>query len=353
MSKFFLKILAVLLLLTPQSQSSEAEDVHVFYESDNAFVMPLTVSIASLIYHVTPNENLTVHILEAGITKENQKNMDSTLHKQFPNKKFKLDFIKFDEKLVSGIDSYKWPKFIYTRLFMARLLPPSAKRCVHIDADTVLVDNIRKVFDTPLDEKQVIAFSEAQTDIDLAAKDLSGFHIRNWGILPHQAQGGLVLLDLDKIRNLGLEEKWKRTLIENQKDKDMFTDEHLLMIMSAETKKILPPECNVVTERVDISSENLNNFSYHQYTKNGDKITKATFKHTSDPIMIHYAARFKPWNYYQKREEWAKIQAPFLYDLWYKYYEIAGFDGAPDKTKKKNLINSLVDSVSKLFNNLF
>lgn len=61
---------------------------------------------------------------------------------------------------IDKLNSSNWSKMIYYKLFMPHILPLEVERCLFLDVDMVVVDNLNELYNIPLNPNAIIAAVE-------------------------------------------------------------------------------------------------------------------------------------------------------------------------------------------------
>ena len=140
--------------------------VPIFYACDDNFVKFTIVSISSLIKNADKNREYVIYILNAGISDEMKR---ETL--KLENECFCIKFVDVKEQLKKiqtdlPLRDY-YSKTTYFRLFIAEMFLEYDK-AIYIDSDTVVLEDISKLYDVELKDNYVGACNEqamVQTEV--------------------------------------------------------------------------------------------------------------------------------------------------------------------------------------------
>jgi len=170
--------------------------VPIFYICDNKYMRYINVSIKSIIENCNPDRNYEIHVLHTDITEET---IRRTRLIETENVKIYFDDVtdKFNaikEKLFVR-DYYNMST--YYRFFIADMFPKLDK-VIYIDGDTVVVDDIAKLYDIDL-EGNIIAGAHEQAFVQV---DLYGRYIEEvLGISRYETiNAGVMLIDTKAFR---------------------------------------------------------------------------------------------------------------------------------------------------------
>lgn len=176
-----------------------SEPVAVFYSSDETYAPYLAVSLQSLIENSDPERRYRVVIMERGMSAASQHALKglATTHVSVEivhiNDRLN-DLVNSDDNLLR--DDYKTTT-LYFRLFIPELFP-DLDRAVYLDADTVVPDDIAKLYDTDLKGNLIGGCHDVFMDSSQALTD----YVQNTQGYPVATyiNSGVLLMDLAGLR---------------------------------------------------------------------------------------------------------------------------------------------------------
>ena len=103
---------------------------------------------------------IRVFLLTNGISDDNQRRLEC-LCKAYGNS---IEICQPDSQLsqycdIDKLNSSNWSKMIYYKLFMPHILPLEVERCLFLDVDMVVVDNLNELYNIPLNPNAIIGSS--------------------------------------------------------------------------------------------------------------------------------------------------------------------------------------------------
>ena len=173
------------------------EGIPIFYASDEKFAPYVAVSMASILHNT--NSYINFYVIDGGI-RDSTKNMIKLLSKDFSN--FSIEFIKINKNEI--FKNFREIETIsldtYSR-FLISSLKPNLKRVIYLDADTIVLDDISKLYNEDLEGYTIGAVSEFG---DATFKILENLNIKK----SHKYfNAGVLLIDLKKWREDNITEK--------------------------------------------------------------------------------------------------------------------------------------------------
>lgn len=232
--------------------------INVCLACDNNYAKYAGVVIASVLANSKDDESLNFYILDGGIS-ENKKTEILSLKSI---KDCKIEFVQIDESMFEDYKKVATHKYIsiatYYRLRLATLLP-EVERIIYFDCDMVVNSSLNNLFNVELGEN-VIA----------GVRDINKRMLQQ---NPSYINAGMVLFDLNKIREENIEQKFYDYTNENFETIKM-GDQTII-------NEVLKGRIKIVEDEWNVQSSNFTNRS--SYTKH--------------PYIIHYVAKRKPWHF--------------------------------------------------------
>lgn len=248
--------------------------INICLACDDNYAKYAGVVIASIMKNSESDEILNFYILDGGISDDNK----SKFNELKTIKNCNIEFVQIDESMFEDYKKVATHKYIsiatYYRLRLATLLP-NIKRIVYFDCDMVINASLKELFYTELGDN-VIA----------GVKDINKRMLEQ---NPNYINAGMVLFDLEKIREENIEQKFYD-----------YTNEYFETIKVGDQEiinEVLKNRIKIVDDNWNVQSSNFTNRS----------------SYTSNPKVIHYVARKKPWHF-----------ASFSYhrDYYFKYLQL-------------------------------
>lgn len=268
--------------------------INICLACDDNYAKYAGVVIASIMKNSESDEILNFYILDGGISDDNK----SKFNELKTIKNCNIEFVQIDESMFEDYKKVATHKYIsiatYYRLRLATLLP-NIKRIVYFDCDMVINASLKELFYTELGDN-VIA----------GVKDINKRMLEQ---NPNYINAGMVLFDLEKIREENIEQKFYD-----------YTNEHFETIKVGDQEiinEVLKNRIKIVDDNWNVQSSNFTNRS----------------SYTSNPKVIHYVAKKKPWHY-----------GSFSYhrDYYFKYLQLTSWKLSKKELFKWTKINQLV-----------
>lgn len=290
--------------------------VPIFYICDNAYMKYINVSIKSLVENSTKDYEYRIHILNTDITEDT---IRRTRTLETENVKI------FFEDVTEKFNAIKEKLFVrdyynmttYYRFFIADMFPEYDK-VIYIDGDTVIIDDIAKLYNIDL-EGNIVAGAHEQAFVQV---DLYGRYVEEvLGVSRYEViNAGVMLLDTKAFREEKILETFVRMLGEY---KFVVTqDEDYMNVICNGRIKFLDLEWNAQT------------FKFLDFPVQEENIH-----------IIHYDMSIKPWYFLDCR----LANYFWEYAAMTDYYDElkAGLEAYTDEQRQRalNVLTSINDLV--------
>lgn len=230
--------------------------INICLSCDDNYAVHAGVVIASILTNATNEDNLSIYVLDGGISDIKKQQ----ILKLKSIKDCEINFIKIDEKDFEDYKCVCTHKYItiatYYRLKLASLLS-NIDKIIYFDCDIVVNSSLKELYNTVLDNYLVAGVQDinkkmAQTN-------------------PNYVNAGMLIFNLDAIRNENIEEKFLK-----------YTKENFETIKCGDQtiiNEVCKDRIKLVGDTWNVQSSNFTNRS----------------SYISEPKVIHYVAKNKPW----------------------------------------------------------
>jgi lipopolysaccharide biosynthesis glycosyltransferase len=205
----------------------------------------------------------------------------------------------------------------YYRLYAAEVIPTTYSKVIYMDTDIIVLKDLTNLFSTDLEGNYIAGVKAAGYIIN---KDKIEKYYKSIGLksITEYINAGVTLWNLDNIRRDNLTPK----LVELAAKNFGSMDQDVINIAFQGNIKHLPLKYNLMTKYANMylaktSAEYKKLVSIYK-----DDLLNEAF---SDPVIIHYADKVKPWN----------DKNSFLSQVWWKYAKLTKFKFVKQKSKSE------------------
>lgn len=185
-------------------ENKNVKTYSIAFSADRDFSVPLGIAIYSLLLHAKPGRYFDIHVLDGGVT-EQGKAMIEALKADYPC--FNVTYWDLSNQFTDLPSNFRFTVATYYRLRLANLLP-HVNRIFYTDADVLICDDLEELFQIDLGE----CYAGATQELSAAREGHEGLkaYREAFGVpddgTPYYCAGQL-LLDLDRIRQDGIEDR--------------------------------------------------------------------------------------------------------------------------------------------------
>lgn len=261
-----------------QDQVKERKSLNVVYASDDNFSQMLGISMISLFENNRECEDIAVYILDDGISDGNKQKLNSIGDKYDRT----VTYISVENVSVPHeIQSLRWSKSAFTRIFMRRLLPKEISRVLYLDCDVLVRCNLEKFYMT--DTRGCCAAGVRDC--------VSENYLKNLGMGEHDlyCNSGVLLIDLNKWH----EEEFM-DFLKAHINAVTYPDQDVINGVCSEKMLCVHPCYNCYTALFDFSYKDLMVFRQPKEYYSESEIAQAK----KSPAIVHFTSSFlsvRPW----------------------------------------------------------
>lgn len=269
--------------------------MNIVYASDNNFAEILGISMISLFESNRDCSEIVVYILDDGINEDNKAKLLFVAEK-YDREIFFLDVSKID--VPEFVQSARWSKSAFIRLFMRKILPSNVKKVLYLDCDVIVMQQLDKLYDTNIDKYIAAGVQDC----------ISSSYLRNLKLNNDDfyCNSGILLINM---------EKWNENdfMLYYDKFKSVIKYPDQDVINGIYSRKMLKLDLkyNCYTALYDFTYKDLMTFRKPKKYYSEEEVSKAK----ADPAIVHFTTSFlslRPWIEGCKHPyvgEWLKYKA--------------------------------------------
>ena len=249
----------------------KAETIHIAFCVNDGYVPFTTVTIKSIAENNRGND-VVVHLFSDRISASSRQRLAEAVSGY---ERLSLEVHLVDDLELKGLNAGKWTVYAWYRILLPEILPAEVKKVLYLDADTLVVTDLRELFDLDLTGCSVAGALDTLTFYD------ETFERCGYERALKYICSGVLLINLDYWR----EKQITRQLIAWEKenhDRIAFADQDAINYVCRETKIVLPLRYNVF--KVYLTS--------NLYTS--AELSEEVKACACRPAIIHYA-NYYPW----------------------------------------------------------
>ena len=293
--------------------------IPIVLSSDNNYTPFLYTTMLSVLKSANKNTFYDFYLIVTPDFSNKNKEVINKLKKEYD---CNINFIDIENQF----NNLPWTPAAWYRLILAKLLPKQYDKCIYLDCDVYVCNDLKQLYNIELNENYVAGVI-ACTYYVFADKMHS--NILNIPSTKKYINSGVLLVNLKQIRNENITSRFFELLTSNQ-DLPAY-DQDVINIVCYGKIKILPPKYNMILRHVFINDIRLNDL----YSKEEIKEAK------TNPCIIHYMCEQKPWQgFYKYGSFWWKLAIKTPYKFYFMFLFTKNILNPVPKIK--NIIKGLI-----------
>lgn len=248
-------------------------NIHIFFASDNNFVLPLYNALSSILRNANAQDNLNFYILDKDIS-ENNKNKIKNLKKVKP---FNIEYIKINDDLFKDCPLLKICGHISLQTYYRYIIPrvkPNLPKVLYLDCDILVKSSLSDLWNIDLKDTYCGAVQELYKDSNIDARRLNVKTYFNAGVL--------LLNNKKMIEDNTTDELFRVTKDLYESGNLVYQDQDVLNVVFNDNITWMSPRFNYQQNISGDSSEKI----YSQTELEDAK---------RNVVLVHYNSGIKPW----------------------------------------------------------
>lgn len=284
--------------------------MNIVYASDNNFAEILGISMISLFENNKECSEITVYILDDGISKDNKEKL-LFVAEAYGREIYFLDISEIN--VPESVQSARWSKSAFTRLFLRRILSNNIKKVLYLDCDTLVLRSLCQLYQTNMDDYIAAGTQDCVSKLYLRNLNLNDDDI--------YCNSGVLLINLERWRESDFELFFNKfNSVIKYPDQDV--------INGVCSKKLLKLDLqfNCYTSIFDFTYKDL--LKYRKPSKYYSE--KEVDEAKSNPAIVHFTTSFlslRPWVEESKH--------PYVNE-WLKYKDMSPWKDVPLKKDNRS-----------------
>lgn len=249
-------------------------NMHIFFASDNNFVLPLTNAISSILRNASEEDYHNFYILDKNISLKNKKRINNL--KKI--KDFSIEYIKIEDSLFVDCPLTKECSHISLQTYYRYIIPrlkPELEKILYLDCDILVVDSLKELWNVELGDSYCAVVEELYKGTSQEAERLNIESYFNAGVL--------------LINNA----KWVKENITEclfNATRELYVNKNLIWQDQDVLNYVFKDNVKWISPKFNYQQNCYPNYTYTRYTKTD--IDEAE----SNTGIIHYNTRIKPWD---------------------------------------------------------
>jgi lipopolysaccharide biosynthesis glycosyltransferase len=271
---------------------------HIVFCSDDAFAEHTAVAIRSLVDNASDLRRLQIWVLDAGMSSKSRAMMGDL----FSELKISIEFPRLNLADVQTLPADRHVSIAtYGRIFIQESLDDSIKRCLYLDGDLIVLDDILKLAEITLQNKCIAAVDDFCLERRAALSMPSSIRYFN---------AGVILFDLERWRNENISTRILNYVAQYPENL-VYWDQDAMNAVLCEKRRRLPLRWNQQIH-----------FDEYPCSLAEGCAEAEILEAISDPAIVHFVGPEKPWHFmclnpskhlyytFRERTPWAGYSLP-------------------------------------------
>lgn len=261
--------------------------MNIVYSSSDSYCEIAGISMFSLLENNQAAEEINLYLIDNDISRENKKKLENMIT-AFNRKLIYLDPPDIEKLSNTEINVGRWNISTFYRLFLPSMLPEHVKRALFIDCDTLVLQDLRPLWNMDLGDKWLYGVDDCRgaayrTNLGLDEKT-------------NYINNGVLLIDVEAWRKHKVEQMFLQFIHDNRGD-ITFVDQGVQNGVLSKLNKsgLLHPRYNCLTVFFDFDYENLMKLRCPPVPGDARQYKEAT----ENPAIVHFQSCFRsglrPW----------------------------------------------------------
>ena len=276
-----------------RGKSNQKSEICVAYSTDENYLYPTLVSMASLMENCNENTFCKFTVLVSPEISEEGQNKIKSIEKNYSN--CNVNVVNMGGQFDSSEVRF-WSRAMYYRLNLPEILKEE-KKCIYLDGDTIVRKDLSTMFNLDMSNYYIAGIRDINCYINSTSDHYKLLDIPN---LNSYVCSGVLIMNLEKMRNDNLNQVLEEIIKENDVKKTLkFPDQDALNKACYGHILTLPFKYGALAHAgFDYSYEESEYAQWASNKKDWDEGRK-------DPTVLHFTGD-KPWNnnYSKFCEEW-------------------------------------------------
>lgn len=290
--------------------------VHIAVAGDDAYALPMAVTVRSAIESLGVNRSLTVHVLDCGLSEAS----GSRLRQSWRDPRVTVEWYRPNLAVLQELPT---PERVglghvtvstYARLLVESTVPADLDRVLFLDSDLLVLTDVGKLWEEDMGDSMAMGAPDVGApwfDSEVVLRDRPQSRRRlvlarpipdyaDLGLAPAlpYINAGLVLIDLSRWRTASVSERALRCLADARRQV-VWSDQYALNVVLAGKWHVLHPAWN----------QGCHIHAYRRWEHS--PFDREVFEEARDhPRVVHFTTGYKPWLPYYRgpyRRKWLDV----------------------------------------------
>jgi lipopolysaccharide biosynthesis glycosyltransferase len=258
--------------------------VRIVCGADDTYALPLAVTLHTALESLDGGP-VQITVVDGGIEDDSKRRLARVVRNAPPDAD--LQWAQADLSAISDLPTHNWINTTtYLRLFIPQVLPDHADRVLYLDSDLQVEDNLRHLWEKPLDGQPIGAVRAYGTPYVSSDLGIEKYAELGYGPETPYFNAGVLVIDLDRWRSLNVSRRVVDYLRTYEEHVQMVDQEGLNAVLADQWKR-LDLRWNVMSHLVNFDDWDPSSFKRRVRPRRTSLLR--------DAAIYHYAGGSKPW----------------------------------------------------------
>lgn len=294
---------------------SNTDSIVVVCAADDNYVIPLSVTLKSILVNLSNSQKITCFVIDGGIEEFNKQR----ILKSLDSEQIAIEWLQPTDAVLNKVKvSGHVTVTTYYRLLIPDLLPQQLRKAIYLDCDLVVNEDLGRLWTIDIGDSYLLAVQ------DMGIREVSnprgGLHnYQELGIPPNSKylNAGVMIFNLEKWRTESISAQAIEYLEQNKEHVLNWDQDGVNAVLVGKWRE-LDPRWNQTPSIYKCRSWRESPFTEDIYNNV-----------IQQPYIIHFATAIKPWHYYCEHP--AK-------DLFFRYLDMTVWSGWRPKKPLKYIL---------------
>lgn len=247
--------------------------MNILVTLDSNYIKPLKVMLKSLFLN-NPEEKFAIYLMQSSISQEELQNLSDYIEKHGS----RLEVVDIDDNYFDDAPILlHYTKAMYYRLLAYKFLPKELDRILYLDPDTLVINPIKELYNTDIDD---YLYAAAYHDI-ISIKGVNKIRLNSYKIDAYY-NSGVLLMNLE-LQRQSIDDKRIFEFVEENRSKLIMPDQDILNALYSK---------NIKTLDEILYNYDARYYRYYKIKSSGIHDMDYVIKNT---VILHFCGKRKPW----------------------------------------------------------
>jgi lipopolysaccharide biosynthesis glycosyltransferase len=182
-------------------------NISIVVASDNHYAILIGALLKSIEVNHKTSEHIDFYIIDDGISTKNRRRIVESVNSSFISVHWLQSSKIIPEDVTIPVDSSSFPLTTYLRIFSPYVLPAEVERIIYLDVDTIVLEDISKLWYEDLSSFTIGAVIDVGKTVDCAWGGIPNYQELGLSAKTKYFNAGIMLIDVVKWKDQDISKK--------------------------------------------------------------------------------------------------------------------------------------------------